>query len=79
MRRLLQTAQQQDENGHYTVIINSLNVVDELNRVLADIDGNLPSVSKKRGSVSTYEIAPSSYTRLEERLLPVEGEAENNG
>jgi len=70
MQRLIQSAQQEDENQPYTVTINSLNVVEELNRVLADIDGNLPPVSKKRGSVSTYEIARSSYTRLMARLLP---------
>lgn len=60
----LTTANRQDNTQDYTVVINSQNVVDELNKALADIDGNLSSVSKKRGSVSTYEISPSSYNRL---------------
>ncbi len=57
-------AKKEDGEHKYTVIINSKNIVDELNRKLADLDGNLPSVSKKRGSVSTYEISPSSYEKL---------------
>ena len=58
------SANRQDNTQDYTVVINSQNVVDELNKALADIDGNLSPVSKKRGSVSTYEISPSSYNRL---------------
>lgn len=60
----LTSANRQDNTQVYTVVINSQNVVDELNKALADIDGNLAPVSKKRGSVSTYEISPSSYNRL---------------
>ena len=68
LQKLLEAAQHTDGDPSYTVTINSVNLVDELNRVLAGIDGNLPSVQKKRGSVATYEIEPSSYTRLCERL-----------
>jgi hypothetical protein len=60
----LTAARRQDNTQDYTVVINSQNVVDELNKALADIDGNLAPVGKKRGSVSTYEISPSSYNRL---------------
>ena len=66
--RVLETAEHPEDDGPYVVTINSINLVDELNRVLADIDGNLPPVSKKRGSVSTFEVEPSSYARLCERL-----------
>lgn len=60
---------EQDSNGApYNVVINSQNLVDELNRILAEIDGSLPLVCKRRGSVSTYLIQPSSYARLRERL-----------
>jgi len=68
MKYVLKTAKQSQQGGSFTVIINSTNIVAEFNRVLADIDGKLKPVSKKRGSVSTYEIAPSSYTRLCQRL-----------
>lgn len=52
----------------YSVIINSQNVIDELNKMLAEIDGSLASVAKRRGSVSTYDITPSSYNNLCARL-----------
>jgi predicted transcriptional regulator len=52
----------------YSVVINSQNLVDELNKMLAEIDGNLASVAKRRGSVSTYEVSASSYNRLCARL-----------
>jgi hypothetical protein len=48
----------------FTVVLNSNNVVDELNKALADIDGSLSPVTKKKGSVSTFEIAASSYNQL---------------
>lgn len=60
----LSDARRQNNTQHYTVVIKSHNIVDELNKALADIDGSLSSVAKKKGSVSTYEIAPSSYNQL---------------
>lgn len=60
----LLSANRQNNTQDYTVVINSQNVVDELNKTLADIDGSLSPVSKKKGSVSTFEIPPSSYNRL---------------
>lgn len=57
-------ATRDNDAQHYTVVINSQSVVDELNKALAAIDGSLAPVSKKKGSVSTFEIAPSSYFRL---------------
>lgn len=53
----------------YSVVISSQNLVDELNKLLGEIDGNLASVSKRRGSVSTYEIAASSYNNLCTKLV----------
>lgn len=64
LRTCLSNARRPDNIQNYTVVIKSQNVVDELNKALADIDGNLSSVIKKKGSVSTFEIAPASYTRL---------------
>lgn len=66
--RVLEAAEHPEPDGHFVLTINSVNLIDELNRVLADIDGSLSPVSKKRGSVSTYEVEPSSYSRLCDRL-----------
>ena len=57
-----------DDNESVTVAIHNLNLVDELNRELGEIDSSLPPVQKKRGSVSTYEIKPSSYNKLCDRF-----------
>jgi hypothetical protein len=66
--RILEAAEHPNDETPFIVTINSINLLDELNRVLAEIDGNLPPVAKKRGSVSTYEIEASSYFRLCERF-----------
>jgi predicted transcriptional regulator len=68
MKRILSGASQSEEGGLFIVTVNSLNLVDELNRLLAEIDGTLQPVSKKRGSVSTYEISPASHERLSTKL-----------
>lgn len=60
----LTAANRQNNTQNYTVVINSQNIIDELNKALADIDGSLSPVAKRKGSVSTYEISPSSYNRL---------------
>lgn len=60
----LTSATRHDASQPYAVVINSQNVVDELNKSLADIDGNLSPVAKKKGSVSTFELSPSSYNNL---------------
>lgn len=69
IRRALGSAQQEGDTGPYVVTINSQNVVEELNRALASIDGTLQQIRKKRGSVSTYEISPSAYARLNDRFV----------
>lgn len=60
----LKSATRESSHQNYAVVINSHNVVDELNKALADINGELSQVAKKKGSVSTFEIAPSSYNQL---------------
>lgn len=66
LRMLIESAQPDTNEGDDTriVVINSENLVDELNRIIASIDGTLPPVSKKRGTASTYQIMPSSYNQL---------------
>jgi hypothetical protein len=74
LRALVETAAQDHDGGPFTVMIRSQNMVDELNRLLAEIDGSLPPVRKKRGGVTTYEIEPSSRARLVARLRLEEAE-----
>ncbi len=66
LRTLIESAQVDTNEGDDTriVVINCENLVDELNRIIASIDGTLPPVSKKRGTASTYQIMPSSYSQL---------------
>lgn len=64
IKKVLNASNRANPGDAYSVVINNQNVVDELNKELAEIDGNLASVAKRRGSVSTYEIAASSYSKL---------------
>lgn len=66
MKQVIQQAAQpnNEEGATYEVTINSDNVVDELNRLLANLDGTLQPVRKKPRSVTTYLISPSSYEKL---------------
>ena len=50
--------------GTHDITVNNKMMVDELNRTLAILDGRLPEISRKRGTVATYEIQPSAYQRL---------------
>jgi hypothetical protein len=68
MKQVVQEAEQAADGEPFAVIVNSLNVVDELNRVLAELDGTLEQVAKKRGSVSTYEFSPASHARLKQHF-----------
>jgi serine/threonine protein phosphatase PrpC len=68
MKDAVESAQDGDTGDNFTVTINSLNVVEELNRALAEIDGTLQPVAKKHGSVSTYKISPASHARLKQHL-----------
>ena len=68
IKECLTAAQRPNNSEPYSVVINSQNIIDELNKALGEIDGNLVSVSKRRGSVSTYEITASAYNKLCLRL-----------
>jgi len=68
MKQIIRDARQNEEDGTREVTVDSLNIVEELNRLLATIDGALRPITRKRGSVSTYEISPASYARLDENL-----------
>jgi len=68
LKHCLDNAKVAEDNNSVTIAIYNLNLVEELNRELTEIDSSLPPVQKKRGSVSTYEIKPSSYNKLCERF-----------
>jgi len=55
------------EGDDWTVTVNSENIVESLNRVIGSIDGSLPQIEKKRGTVSSYVLKRSSYLKLCER------------
>ena len=74
VRSTLQRAAQEIQGGDYSVVIKSLNIVGEMNRLLADHDGSLHQVKRKRNSVSTYEIKPSSYNALAQAVGMEQGE-----
>jgi hypothetical protein len=61
-------AASKEQDGVRTISVLNLNLVEELNRLLADADTTLPAVTKRRGAVSTYDIPASSYAKLLEKL-----------
>jgi hypothetical protein len=65
---LKKTVEQAKPDGNdWTVTVNSENIVESLNRVIGAIDGSLPQIEKRRGTVSNYVVRPSSYAKLCER------------
>lgn len=68
LKETISSATKDSANDHWSVTVDSENIIEALNRELVSIDGTLPPVTKKRGSVITYEIMNSSYERLCEKL-----------
>lgn len=58
----------------YIVDIKNENIVEELNGILADIDGSLPKIVRQPGTLSSRIIKPSAYNKLVEkfRIRPTE-------
>jgi hypothetical protein len=52
------------DGDDWVVIVHSENIVEALNRVIGTIDGSLPQIEKKRGTVAGYVMKPSAYLRL---------------
>jgi hypothetical protein len=69
MRSVLAAATRREEDEKYTVSVNCQNIIEELNRRLALLDGSLNQITKKRNTVSTYEISLSAYARLREEII----------
>jgi len=53
----------EDADG-WSIVVNSENVVETMNRVLASKDGSLPQVTRKPGTVASWMLKPSSYAEL---------------
>ena len=53
-----------DNEEYYTVDIRNENIVSELNRIIGGVDGSLPPIVKKRGTVTTHIIKPSAFNVL---------------
>jgi hypothetical protein len=65
LKKTVEAAQRDGDD--WTVTVSSENIVESLNRVIGSIDGSLPQIEKKRGTVSSYVMKQSSYARLCER------------
>lgn len=52
----------------WAVTVPSENIVEALNRVIGAIDGSLPQIEKKRGTVASYVLRQSSCERLRDRF-----------
>lgn len=68
LRGVIEAANEQEDGHDYDVVIDSDNLVAELNKRIQGIDGTLPAIHKKRGTASTYVLPVSSYLRLRESL-----------
>lgn len=74
----LRRIQREGEFGDGSLTVNNECLIDQLNRQLASIDGTLPQIQKKRGTVSTYFLKASSYAALR-REFGLEDEGEQHG
>lgn len=68
MREIIKSATTSGDGQPYVVTISCRNLVDSMNVLLAERDGSLQPVVKKRGSVADFEISPASYAALREIL-----------
>jgi hypothetical protein len=68
LSRTLKSAEADEAGDGMTVTINSENIIAEFNKVLASVDGSLPQIVKKAGTVSTYHMKESSYQSLCKRF-----------
>jgi len=65
---VIQAAQEINDGEEYRVVIDSENVVEELNRIIAQEGAIFPRLEKVRGQVNTYRILPDSFEALRGQL-----------
>lgn len=68
----------EDDQDYYTVSNVSINIIEEMNKILGAMDGTLTQITRKRSTLGTYEIMRSSYSRLCEEY-EIENAGVNNG
>jgi hypothetical protein len=66
--KTLRSAKPDPEGDGMTVTVNSENVIAEFNKVLASENETLPQISRKPGTVSTYDLKESAYARLRRKF-----------
>ena len=61
-------AVRKDQNDTLLVTVNNENVIDEMNKALAAIDGAQDQVVRRTGKLATYELQPAAYRALCDRF-----------
>jgi hypothetical protein len=64
LKNVLINAHEAQGSNDYFIDIDNKNIIDFLNRIQLTIDGNLPPITLKRNTISTYIIKPSSKKKL---------------
>lgn len=58
----------QDDDYNYIVKNIPVNIIDEMNRIVSEIDGSHNQIKKQRGTLQVYEIPPATYHAMMEKL-----------
>lgn len=75
LKKALESAVPAEGSNDHFITVDNENIINALNRLLLSIDGTLPPISKRRSTVSTYILKPSSRERLSEYYgIELEGE-----
>jgi hypothetical protein len=64
LARVLNEAKSEEDGDDYEVVVHTQSLIDGLNSTLAEKNGALPAIARKKGTVSTYVIRPSSFDQL---------------
>ena len=64
LARVLDEAKSEEDGDDYEVVVHTQSLIDGLNSTLAEKNGALPAIARKKGTVSTYVIRPSSFDEL---------------
>lgn len=65
---ILTGCKQVEEDGDYEVTIDNVSAVEGLNYILARMDGTLPKITRKVGTVSVYKVNIASCEKLCEKF-----------
>jgi hypothetical protein len=64
LRALVQSAGSVEGQSCMRLTVDSPNLIEALNRVIASLDGTLPRIQKERGTVASFELERSAYDAL---------------